>query len=44
MARMKALVERPVDPDTFEGLLRRVLTYTTQDGKSVVVNEQALAS
>lgn len=44
VARMKALVERPVDPDTVEGLLRRVLTYTAQDGKSVVVNEQAMAS
>lgn len=40
--RMKALVECPVDPDTVEGLLRRVLTYQDQDGKANVVNEQAL--
>lgn len=44
VARMKALVERPVDPDTVEGLLRRVLTYAAPDGKAVVVNEQALAT
>jgi phage/plasmid-like protein (TIGR03299 family) len=44
VARMKALVERPVDPDTVEGLLRRVLTYSAPDGKVVVVNEQALAT
>ncbi|WP_449426855.1 DUF932 domain-containing protein [Rhodanobacter umsongensis] len=44
VARMKALVERPVDPDTVEGLLRRVLTYAAPDGKTVVVNEQALAT
>jgi phage/plasmid-like protein (TIGR03299 family) len=44
VARMKALVERPVDPDTVEGLLRRVLTYAAPEGKSVVVNEQALAT
>jgi len=43
-ARMKALVERPVDPDTVEGLLRRVLTYAAPEGKTVVVNEQALAT
>ncbi|GAB1594748.1 DUF932 domain-containing protein [Lysobacter sp. PAGU 2638] len=42
--RMKALVECPVDPDTVEGLLRRVLTYKVQDGKANVVNEQALAT
>ena len=41
---MKALVDRPVDPDSVEGLLRRVLTYTAADGKNPVVNEQALAS
>jgi len=41
---MKALVERPVDPDTVEGLLRRVLTYAAPEGKTVVVNEQALAT
>lgn len=44
VARMKALVDRPVDPDSVEGLLRRVLTYTAADGKNAVVNEQALAS
>lgn len=43
VARMKALVEHPVDPDSVEGLLRRVLTYTAPDGKSAVVNEQAMA-
>ena len=44
VARMKALVERPVDPDSVEGLLRRVLIYTGPDGKTPVVNEQALAN
>lgn len=44
VARMKALVERPVDPDTVDGLLRRVLTYQVHDGKANVVNEQALAN
>lgn len=44
VARMKALVERPVDPDSVEGLLRRVLTYQVQDNKATVVNEQALAN
>ena len=44
VARMKALAECPVDPDTVEGLLRRVLTYQAQDGKANVVNEQALAN
>lgn len=44
VARMKALVERPVDPDSVEGLLRRVLTYTGPDGKAAVVNEQAMAN
>jgi phage/plasmid-like protein (TIGR03299 family) len=42
VARMKALVDRPVDPDSVEGLLRRVLTYPTQNGSVNVVNEQAL--
>ena len=42
VARMKALVERPVDPDSVEGLLRRVLTYPTQNGSVHIVNEQAL--
>nr|WP_254200734.1 DUF932 domain-containing protein [Lysobacter sp. MMG2] len=44
VARMKALVECPVDPDTVEGLLRRVLTYQVPNGKADVVNEQALAN
>nr|WP_239504913.1 DUF932 domain-containing protein [Stenotrophomonas maltophilia] len=44
VARMKALVDRPVDPDSVEGLLRRVLTYAGPDGKAEVVNEQAMAT
>ncbi|EIL97357.1 DUF932 domain-containing protein [Rhodanobacter sp. 115] len=44
VARMKALVDRPIDPDSVEGLLRRVLTYAGQDGKVPVVNEQAVAN
>lgn len=44
VARMKALVDRPLDPDSVEGLLRRVLTYAGQDGKVSVVNEQAVAN
>lgn len=44
VARMKALVERPLDPDSVDGLLRRVLTYTGPDGKSAVANEQAIAA
>ena len=43
-ARMKALAECPVDPDSVEGLLRRVLTYTAPDTKAPIVNEQALAN
>lgn len=42
VARMKALVERPVDPDSVEGLLRRILTYPAQSGSVHVVNEQAV--
>lgn len=42
--RMRALVKRPLDSDSVEGLLRRVLTYAGQDGKAPVVNEQAVAS
>lgn len=41
---MKALVDRPVDPDSVEGLLRRVLTYPGANGKPAIVNEQALRS
>lgn len=44
VARMKALVDRPVDPDSVEGLLRRFLTYPAQDGKNPVVNDRALTS
>ena len=44
VARMKALCDRPVDPDSVEGLLRRVLTYQGPDSKVDVVNEQALGS
>ena len=44
VARMRALAERPVDPDSVEGLLRRVLTYAAPNGGTMVVNEQALAS
>jgi phage/plasmid-like protein (TIGR03299 family) len=44
VARMKALVDRPVDPDSVEALLRRVLTYPGQDRKTSVVNEQAVAN
>lgn len=44
VVRMKALVDRPVDPDSAEGLLRRVLTYQGQDNKATVVNEQAVAT
>ena len=44
VARMKALVDRPVDPDSVERLLRRVLTYQVHEGKATVVNEQAVAN
>jgi phage/plasmid-like protein (TIGR03299 family) len=44
VARMKAMVDRPVDPDSVEGLLRRVLIYQVQDNKVMVVNEQALSN
>ncbi len=44
VARMKALVDRPVDPDSVDGLLRRVLTYGGSEGRNTVVNEQALQS
>ena len=42
VARMKALVATPVDPDSVEGLLRRVLTYPAAVDKPPVVNEQAI--
>src|SRR3970282_1885009 len=44
VARMKALVDCPVDPDSVEGLLGRVLTYPAQNSTGTVVNEQALKS
>jgi len=44
VARMKALCDRPVDPDSVDGLLRRVLTYQGRGSIDEVVNEQALAS
>lgn len=44
VTRMKTLVDRPVDPDSVEGLLRRVLTYPGANGKPAIVNEQALRS
>ena len=40
--RMRALVATPVDPDSVEGLLRRVLTYPSQLGRPPAVNEQAV--
>lgn len=43
VARMKALCEVPVDPDSTEAILRRVLTYPNPTGGAQVVNEQALA-
>jgi phage/plasmid-like protein (TIGR03299 family) len=44
VARMKALCERPVNPDSAEELLRRVLTYAGPESKHPIVNEQALAN
>ena len=44
VTRMKDLVACPVDPDSVEGLLRRVLVYPGQPGKAPVVNEQAVRS
>lgn len=44
VATMKALVDCPVDPDSVEGLLRRVLTYPAQNSTGTAVNEQALKS
>lgn len=40
--RMKALVDHPVDPDSVEGLLRRVLTYPVPNA-APAVNERAVA-
>jgi len=44
VARMKVLTQCPVDPDSAEGLLRRVLSYQSQESKAMVVNEQALSN
>ena len=44
VAQMKDLVACPVDPDSVEGLLRRVLVYAGQPGKAPVVNERAVRS
>lgn len=44
VAQMKDLVACPVDPDSVDGLLRRVLVYPGQAGKAPVVNEQAVRS
>ena len=44
VTQMKDLVACPVDPDSVEGLLRRVLVYPGQAGKAAVVNEQAVRS
>ncbi|WP_271680476.1 DUF932 domain-containing protein [Thermomonas mangrovi] len=44
VAKMKDLVACPVDPDSVDGLLRRVLVYAGQPGKAPVVNEQAVRS
>lgn len=41
--RMKMLCDRPVDPDSAEALLRRVLTYAVPN-VAPVVNEQAVAN
>ena len=42
VAKMKDLVACPVDPDSVEGLLRRVLVYPGAQGHVPVVNEQAV--
>ena len=42
VARMKDLVACPVDPDSVEGLLRRILVYPGAQGQVPVVNEQAV--
>lgn len=44
VAQMKDLVACPVDPDSVDGLLRRVLVYPGQAGKAPVVNENAVRS
>lgn len=44
VARMKALAECPVDPDSVDGLLRRIVTYPVTDRKFETVNEAAVKS
>ena len=44
VSKMKDLVACPVDPDSVDGLLRRMLTYPGQPGQAHVVNEQAMRS
>ena len=44
VTQMKDLVACPVDPDSVDGLLRRVLVYPGHAGKAPVVNEQAVRS
>jgi len=44
VAQMKDMVACPVDPDSVDGLLRRVLVYPGQAGKAPMVNEQAVRS
>ena len=44
VSKMKDMVACPVDPDSVDGLLRRVLVYPGQSGTPAVVNEQAVRS
>ena len=44
VSKMKDMVACPVDPDSVDGLLRRMLTYPGQPGQAPVVNEQAMRS
>lgn len=44
VARMKALVECQVDPDSVEGLLRRIVTYPVTERTGDAVNEAAVKS
>ena len=44
VSKMKDLVACPVDRDSVDGLLRRMLIYPGQPGQSPVVNEQAMRS
>ena len=40
--RMRVLCDTPVDPDSADALLRRLLTYQTANGGGEAVNEQAV--